>query len=617
MPVEKLRPSFTFDRDRLEQLKAVVPEAFADGKINWETLREALGEHLEDEGSDAEHFGLTWPGKRAARRRASEPSRGTLVPVPGEGVDEETTRNIFIEADNLEALKLMLKAYAGRVKMIYIDPPYNTGNDFIYRDDYRETQEEYLRRTEQMSASGQFLTTNTKADGRFHSNWLSMMYPRLVLGRSLLNDQGAIFVSIDNGEIGYLRATMNEMYGEENFIDCIVWQKRVSPANDAHFFSSDHEYILIYAKNKTTWQMNRLDRTEEQTSYYTNPDNDPRGPWNSATYATNKTKEERPNLYYPITNPNTGEVVYPKTTWKYSPETHKKLADDKRIYWGLDGKSSTPRLKLFLSEASKVVPRSVLLYSVVGHTQEATSEYYTLFPEGGFTYPKPVRLIKHMLTLGTEFDVEDIVLDFFAGSGTTAQAVMQLNAEDGGNRQFILAQLPETIEHANYSAISEITKERLRRAGTKIKEERKAQLPIDTDLDLGFKAYRFAPSAFKQWQDYEGEEIQALEQQLTGFETPLVDDWKEADLLTEVMLLQGFPLDSRIETMENFATNTICRVSSDFHAHRLYICLDPKIAEETIAALALGTEDIFVCLDSALTDESKMHLADVCNLRVI
>ena len=222
MSYKRLRPTFTFDAERLEQLKAIAPEAFADGSINWETLHAALGDHLEDEGSDAEHFGLFWPGKRAARRRASEPSIGTLIPMPGEGVNEDTTRNIFIEADNLDALKLLQKAYAGRVKVIYIDPPYNTGNDFVYHDDFREAQDKYLRRTGQISEQGQFLTTNTKADGRYHSSWLSMMYPRLRLARNLLSDEGVIFASIDDNEVQSLRTLMSEIFGEENFITQIT-----------------------------------------------------------------------------------------------------------------------------------------------------------------------------------------------------------------------------------------------------------------------------------------------------------------------------------------------------------------------------------------------------------
>lgn len=292
MPHTRLRPNYTFDQERLAQLKAVVPEAFADGKIDWDTLREILSDHLEDQS--VEHFGLSWPGKREARKLASQPSRGTLTPVPGEGINEDTTRNIFIEGENLEVLKLLLKSYAGRVKMIYIDPPYNTGNDFIYSDDFTEPLESYLRRTRQADEEG-LLTSNPKSSGRFHSNWLSMMYPRLLVARHFLRNDGLIFVTIDDNELHNLRNIMDEIFGAENFLANVSWEKRYTRSNNAKLFYSLKDSILVYRASSSITVL-REPRTEKSDSIYSNPDNDPRGPWTTSSYVNPATKDQRPNL---------------------------------------------------------------------------------------------------------------------------------------------------------------------------------------------------------------------------------------------------------------------------------------------------------------------------------
>lgn len=622
MPISKLRPSFTLTEDRLRELQDIVPEAFADGRINWDTLREALGEHLEDETK--EHFGLFWPGKREARRLAALPSKGTLIPQPGAGVDEDSTHNLFIEGDNLEVLKLLQKSYAGRVKMIFIDPPYNTGHDFVYPDDYSEPLEAYLERTGQVDETGQVLTTNTRASGRFHSNWLNMIYPRLLLARQLLKDDGVIFITIDNTEVQNLRLILDEIFGQENFVDCIVWQKKVSPSNDATWFSSDHDYILVYAKQKDIWRPNRLAMNERQKGYYQNPDNDPRGDWNSSTYTCNKTKDERPNLYYPIINPNTGEKILPKETavWAYSKELHQEHLAQNLIYWGKDGKAK-PRLKIFLSEAGKVVPRSVWLYDDVGHTQEATRELQKLFPQGGFDTPKPPRLLRRILEITTNSNTNDLVLDFFAGSSTTAQAVIEQNQSDDGNRQFIMIQLPEptpeksTARQTGYKTISEFSKERIRRVLSAVTKEKKKQLALGNNLDLGFKCLDLQASNFKEWEHFSGKDTSQLELRFGQAETPLVEGWTSENLLTEILLLQGFPLDSSVKALPEFKTNEVKQITSEFVGHHLYVCLDKKIKAETVAKLSLRNEDILVCLDSALSDEAKVNLADQCNLKVI
>jgi len=624
MSYERLHPTFTFDADRLEQLKAVAPEAFADGAINWETLRAALGDHLEDEGSDVEHFGLFWPGKRAARRRASEPSRGTLIPVPGEGVDEDTTRNLFIEADNLDALKLLQKSYAGRVKMIYIDPPYNTGNDFVYRDDFREAPEDYLRRTGQMGQKGQFLTTNAKSDGRFHSTWLNMIYSRLLLARTLLSEDGVIFISIDDNEVHNLRQIMNEIFGEENFVDCIIWKKRYGGGAKEKHLVTLHEYILFYARDVDNLEPIFIPTTQASIErYYTQTDDNhsTRGPYRTHPLEATKSMGDRPNLVFSITAPD-GTEVWPRRQWLWSRERVKAALADKELHFlrSRDGNWSV-HTKQYLREKDGET-RGSKAFSVIEsvYSQHGTNELLDIFGDAQlFPFPKPTDLIKSLLQIGTHPRGKHIVVDMFAGSGTTAQAILEANAQDSGNRQMVLIQLDEVTGRTDYPTIPYITRERIRRTIEKIRNARAGELftKQSDELDLGFHSYRFAPSNYKVWQDYNGEDMREVEQTFDMFETPLIDGWQPAHLLIEVMLQLGFPLDSRIESLPHFIANAVQRVTSDFHAHSLYACFDATVSDETIAALSLGSEDIFVCLDSALTDQTKARLSDACNLRTI
>jgi adenine-specific DNA-methyltransferase len=629
MTIQKLRPTFTLTEDRLRQLQQVVPEAFADGKINWETLREALGEVLEDETQ--EHFGLTWPGKREARRLAALPPQGTLVPAPGEGIDEDTTHNIFIEGENLEVLKLLQKSYAGRVKMIYIDPPYNTGNDFIYEDDYSEPLEAYLKRTGQMDEAGRRLTTNTRASGRFHSKWLSMIYPRLLLARQLLREDGVIFVSIDDNEVHNLRQVMNEVFGEENFVTTIIWQKKYSPSNDAKWFSDNHDFILLYAKDKEIWRPNLLPRTDDANARYSNPDNDPRGPWKPGGLDAKTYSAE---YDYEITLPS-GRVVSPPkgSCWRVSKAKFEELVRDNRIWFG-DAGNNVPSIKRFLSEVKQgITPLTVWLYSDVGHNQEATQELKRLGIYA-FETPKPVRLIRRMLQIGTNGDGGEIVLDFFAGSSTTAQAVLEQNKEDDGKRFFVMAQIPIAVSldspayQAGYATIAEIGKERIRRVIRKMKEEQNGQLPLPatedgqpSPLDLGFKVLKLTRSHFKPWAPLPPTDAQTLDSLFDQNISPLVSDWRKEGLLSEILLLEGFPLDSRIIPLEGIGENDFWRVHHEDVGHELFICLDEKIQPATIERLKSGEilrrDDLFICLDSALTDEAKVVLDDRLRLKVI
>lgn len=627
MPTKKLRPSFAFTEDRLAQLKAVVPEAFADGKINWKSLKQALGEFLEDENQDAEHFGLFWPGKREARRLATLPSKGTLVPAAGEGVDEDKTRNIFIEGENLEVLKLLQKSYAGQVKMIYIDPPYNTGNDFVYKDDYSELEAAYLRKDAQADEIGK-LTTNPKSNGRFHSNWLNMINSRLKLAQNLLRHDGIIIVSADDNEFANLRLSLNEIFGEENFIGTVIWNSTKTVTNTA-LISVSHTYNLIFARSKDYFIEHRHHfRLIEPGEGFSNPDNDPRGPWKADPFQVGGI---RPNQQYSITNPKTGKIYHPNPgcSWKNELKVFDQLLADNRIVFGVSGEAG-PQRKRFQFEAEERGRVAKTLWDDVDTTSNATRLLDDLFNGHIFDNPKPVGLIKRFGELSAQIPSDAIVLDFFAGSCTTAQAVLELNREDGGNRRFIMVQLPEPTpddspaRKAGYDTIAKIGKERIRRVIAKMKKEgngkssSKREKPEDLSCkDLGFKVFKLARSNFKAWQDYDGENIQELEKLLDQAETPLVEGWKEEDLLTEIMLQQGFPLDSKITPQSGFKQNKVQLIESEACGHRLFVCLDPKIKEDTIKLLELSAEDVFVCRDSALTDQAKMRLADVCRLNII
>lgn len=614
MAHEKLKPTYTFDQDRLDALKKIVPEAFADGRINWESLREALGDYLETDGPDEEHFGLFWPGKRQARRLASLPSTGTLTPVYGEGLRADGTpdadgqndsRNVFIEGENLEVLKILQKAYAGRIKMIYIDPPYNTGNDFVYDDDFTEPLQEYLRRTGQVDEEGKPLTTNKKADGRFHSKWLSMMYPRLRLARNLLREDGVIFVSIDDNEVHHLRLLMNEVFGEENFVGTIIWKSRKSEDTRAkNGLSNDHEYLLVYTSSSS----GRLKGELKDQSKFSNPDGDPRGPWRSADLTGLATADRRPNLHYDLVDPNT-QINYgcPPKGWRYSPETMNKKIEESRILWP-STENGRPRHKLFLNEMDSIYKNMSSVIVDVG-TSQGTQEVNKLVGDGVFQFPKPSKFIKKIIEQTT--DEGDLILDFFAGSGTTGHSIFEQNISDESNRKFILVQLPEQIEEssaagkAGFNDIAAITRERLRSVVDSIIPNQ--NIP---GIDFGFKTFCLQKSHYKSWQNYTGQSVSQLEDLFSRFEDPLVEGWTADGLLTEILLLEGFPLDSRIEAFSAYTANQIKKVSSDFHRHALLVCLDEQIEEVTIQQLDLGDNDVFICLDRAILDREKLRLSD-------
>ncbi|QNA46466.1 site-specific DNA-methyltransferase [Lacibacter sediminis] len=611
MAIERVKPAFHFEAERIEQLKQIAPEAFADGKINWETLQEALGTYLEEEDIAAEHFGLFWPGKRAARKIASTPSEGTLIPCPGEGVDEENTRNIFIEGENLEVLKLLQKSYANRIKMIYIDPPYNTGNDFIYEDDFTETIDEYLKRTGQLDEEAKPVSINSKSDGRFHSKWLNMMYPRLRLARNLLRDDGLIFVSIDDNEIYNLRMLMNEVFGEENFVEQICWKNKYGAGAQTRGFISVHEYVLCYSKTLISNLESPLD--EEAKKAYNKKDDkyEKRGGYFTQPLMTNSLGD-RPNLQYSIYYD--GEEIVPNKQWVWSQERLLSAIESNEVVFNKqkDGSYSV-RSKQYLKDENGIERKGKPLSVLNGpFTQEGTADIADLFGYNPFGFVKPVKLIEYLFSfvVNEKEDPEGIYLDFFAGSGTTGQAVMKLNNSLGFKRKYICVQMPaEIIEDSNGkraakdlkeknkpTVISELTKERLRLASNQFNE--------------GFKIYKLQKSNFNIWKNYSGSDLNELQKLFESNTTPLVEDWEPQNLLTEILLIEGFPLDSKIEVISDYKKNEVTMVTSNFCEHKLLVCLDKNVYAETIKNLQLDDDDIFICLDSAINDQDKVTLQD-------
>lgn len=605
--------------ERLEALKDLIPEAFTEGRIDMQRLREALGEIVDDR---PERYTFTWAGRRDALRLLQTPSRGTLVPVPEESVQWDATKNIFIEGDNLEVLKLLYKSYAGRVTVAFIDPPYNTGKDFVYSDNFTDPLGTYLALTGQTSEHGDLLTSRTETAGRFHSSWLSMMYPRLVLARQLLSDNGAIFISVDDGEVKNLRMLLDEVFGEENFVANVVWQKKYAKQNDALWFSVSHDHILVYAKNKAQWRPQQLVRGDEQLKSYTNPDNDPRGPWQSVVYTCAKTRRERPNLYYPITHPRSGAEIFPSEdrVWGYDQSRHEQHVADNRLWWGENQEKDKPRLKVFLEDVGLgVVPDTLWLRSDAGDNQEAKREILSLFGRSVFDTPKPPTLIRRILQVATSPSEDQIVLDFFAGSGTTGQAVLEQNADDGGKRQFILVQLPEPIVDAEYKTIAEITRARLRRVLQRMAGAGEVELDENTNSvgDSGFRCFRLDASAFGLWQGISARESTAYASEMELFARGDIEVRPLEALICEVLLKEGYPLSSTVRDRHDIELNNVVEVHDEDRGQSFTICLDGVIHAETLSALMLAPDDLFVCRDAALTDELAANLALQCRLKTV
>jgi len=596
--------------ERTDKLRDLLPEAFREGKIDFEVLKQALGVEV-DPGR--ERYGLTWAGKAKAIRNIQTPSVGTLVPVPEESVNFASTENLIIEGDNLEVLKLLQKSYHNKVKLIYIDPPYNTGNEFIYPDNFREGLVDYLRYSGQINGEGIKLTTNTETDGRYHSKWLSMMYPRLFLARNLLREDGVIFVSIDDHEVHNLRLLMNEIFGEENFISTIIWQKVYSPKNTARHFSEDHDYIVIYARSGDLWNPNLLPRTEEANSRYDNPDNDPRGPWKPGDLTARNYYSEGT---YSVNCPS-GRVIAgpPKGRyWLVSKQKFEQLNVEGRIYWGAKG-DNIPAFKRFLSDVKQgIVPQTLWKYDEVGHTQEAKKELleHVSFEntDNVLNTVKPTRLIQRILKLTTKPTDNDVVLDFFAGSASTAHAVLKQNYEDGGNRHFICVQLPEElpVPEERLKSLIDIAKVRISNVIDKLNKEYDM---VSVQQDCGFKVFKLTSSNFKIWDAAEASrDVDELAKQLTLFTDNLKPDRSQLDILYEILLKAGLSLTEEFDQI-TAAGQAVFSVASG----ELLICLEPFIHRQTLRDMLQLQPRQVICLDTAFHGQDKLKTNTVLEMK--
>ena len=544
--------------------------------INFEMLKQMLSPDVVD-GDEAYEF--TWVGKKAAIVEANKPIRKTLRPCMAESKDWDTTENLYIEGDNLEVLKLLQESYLGKVKMIYIDPPYNTGNDFIYADDFMRSQEEENEQMGMYDEDENRLFKNTDTNGRFHSDWCSMIYSRLMLARNLLTDDGVIFISIDDNEQENLKKCCDEVFGGQNFVAQLVWERAYAPKNDARFISNSHDYVLMYARNLANFVIGRLPRTEEANARYQNPDNDPRGVWKPSDLSV---KTYNAACDYPITTPS-GRVIEPPAgrCWSLSKNAFLERLQDNRIYFGADG-NSVPCMKRFLTELKYdgMAPTSIMFYKDVGHSQEGAKEVTKLLDAGAFDGPKPVRLLTRLLTLANLKD-DSIVLDFFSGSATTAHAVMQMNADKGSHIKYAMVQLPEmcdeegTAYKAGFSTICEIGKERIRRAGDKIKSES----PMTTqDLDIGFRVLKLDDTNMKDVYYAPDDYDQGM---LAALESNIKDDRTDLDLLFGCLIDWGLPLSLpyKSEKIDGCTVHT-------YNDGDLIACFDANIPESVVKEIA-------------------------------
>ncbi|MBC7619019.1 MAG: site-specific DNA-methyltransferase [Candidatus Saccharibacteria bacterium] len=603
----------------IEQLKQLFPELITEGAngiaVNIDVLKALVGDKTATDND--EKYGLNWHGKRHARQLALTPSTGTLRPCPEDGLDWETTKNIMIEGDNLEVLKLLQKSYAGKVKLIYIDPPYNTGNDFVYPDDFQNNINNYLELTGQVTG-GKKISSNTDASGRFHTDWLNMMYPRLKLARNLLRDDGALFVTIDDNESFHLRQLLDEIFGSENFVANVVWNHTKQSKNDEKYFSRHHNQILVVRKNESLGKF-QFDRTEENNRNYANTDNDPKGEWRAGDVRSPSFRE---TLRFSITTPTGKKILPPDNGWRWSESSvQEKIASGEIMF--VDNDSRILR-KIYLDNQEGRTPENLWLAEFAGTTRQANAELKELFEDPPFDTPKPVSLGRKVISLMADIKDSDIVIDFFAGSGTTGHAVMAQNAADGINRRFILVQLPEPLDPSSKdqkaaaefcqrinkpATIAELTKERLRRAAAKVKTDN----PMFVG-DTGFRVFKLDHSNIRAWNPTPAD----LEQSLFDHQDHVLEGRTESDILYELLLKLGLDLCVPIEVREV--------AGMDVHAVGggvLMACLTPAIVGADVDALATGIvvwqkelapvgDTTCVFLDSAFADDvTKTNLAAI------
>lgn len=599
--------------ENYKKLAALFPDAVTEAKdengntvraIDKDVLMQEINAKVVDDGQ--ERYQFTWPDKRKAVVLANAPIAKTLRFEKEKSVGRDGTpggtdsENIYIEGDNLDALKLLQETYLGKVKMIYIDPPYNTGNDFIYEDDFSQKAEDYADNSGQTDEEGNRLVQNSESNGRFHTDWLNMLYPRLCLAKDLLANDGLIFISIDEHESHNLRKICDEIFGAQNFITQIVWEKRYTRSNNARRFTTLTEPVVCYAKNIMFVSDIKERRNEKADSIYSNPDNDPRGPWTSVSYVNPASKNQRPNLVYKLHNPITGaDVEHPTNAWKYERATYEKHVKENRLYWGKNGENVYPRLKKYLFEMEGgMVPVDLWRQQITGTTDQASKELESLLGRKIFNFPKPKELVMRIVSLIINGNKREngIILDFFSGSGTSAHAVMQLNSEDNGHRKYILVQLPaetgETSEayKMGYKTICDIGEERIRRAGKKIKEETGA------DIDYGFRCFRVDSSNMKDVY-YKPSDVKQAELDL--FTDNIKEDRTPEDLLIQVMLDLGVLLSSKVEE-EEMAGKKVFSVADGY----LIACFDRDVTDDVVTAIARKHPFYAVFRDSSFSSDS-------------
>jgi len=591
--------------ENIERLKDIFPDAFTEGGVNFETLRQLLGDaKVLDEGE--EKYGLNWHGKKKARQIALTPSAGTLLPCPDESVDWDTTKNLFIEGDNLEVLKLLQKSYANKVKMIYIDPPYNTGGEFIYPDKFQENLDTYLKYTGQVDDEGIKFSSNTESVGRKHTAWLNMMLPRLKLARNLLSKDGFIVISIDDNEVANLRKICDEIFGEENYLSEITWKHTQQSKNDEPFFARVKNSLICYRKTDALKKM-RLPRTEEDNKNYSNSDNDPNGYWRSGDV---RSPSFRPTLKYDITTPSGKTINPPENGWRWSEASIKeKIKSGEVIFTGDENKIVR---KIYLKNQEGRTPENVWLGDRFGTTRMANTQIKELFDgEVPFDTPKPTALIRALMSLIYQ-EKDYYILDFFAGSSSTAQAVVEQNIEDGGKRKFIMVQLPELVDEKSvayrlgFKTISDISLDRLRRF--------RKTLDDIVNIDTGLKLFRLGESNIQAWNPDRAD----LEESLLSHEEHLVEGRSEQDILYELLLKRGVDLSVPIETREVSGKNIY---SIGYGV--LFACLDESITSAQVENIAQGIIDWYIELspssdthiffrDSAFRDDvSKTNMAAI------
>jgi adenine-specific DNA-methyltransferase len=600
--------------ERQAELLRLFPEVRTEGgKVDFDRLRLALGEVV-DVGK--ERYGMNWPGKADCFKAIQRPSLGTLLPVREESVNFDETENLIIEGDNLEVLKLLQKSYQGKIKMIYIDPPYNTGNDFIYPDNYSENLQTYLEYTGQVDSEGRKFSNNLDSDGRFHSRWMNMMYPRLYLARNLLREDGMIFVSIDDAEISNLRAHCNSIFGEENFLSNFVRRRRLATGMRENPISPDHEYVLAYARDLQKVKLFGFQRRAEDF-----PFSDSKGSYRSTDLTVGMTRAMRPNQYYPIRRNASGPEYFPpdERVWRFEPTTMQGHIDGGNIIWPEDnigGKMTRPRYKTrfdpeddentnpvstWINAGTQATDKECDATELgAGLNQEATKELRELFGEQILEYPKPVSLLRSLVSVGSRGD--DLVLDFFAGSGTTAQALLEANREDSCTRRFILVQLPEPTAREDFKTIADITKERVRRVIQRHEKDAEGKLKLGNQSKEGFRVLKLATSNFKIWNAAtETTTPDALAKQLELQIDHIQQERTSEDLLYEILLKAGFPPTTPIETL-TVEGKTVYSVTG----YGMLICLERQLTHEMIKAIAERKPNHVVCLDEGFAGNDQL-----------